>query len=104
MAYVIAEPCIGTKDASCPAVCPFDRIHPTPDAPGFEEAEHLYIGPSERIDCDACVEGCPVEAVFPRIICRRPCGTCAAQRRLLRPHLDPKQLTHPDPSRSSRTP
>ena len=31
MAYVIAEPCIGTKDNSCVEVCPVDCIHPTPD-------------------------------------------------------------------------
>jgi NAD-dependent dihydropyrimidine dehydrogenase PreA subunit len=64
MAYVIAEPCIGTKDASCVEVCPVDCIHPTPKEPGFEEAEQLYIDPSECIDCDACVEGCPVDAIF----------------------------------------
>ena len=34
MTYVIAEPCIGTKDNSCVEVCPVDCIHPTPDEPG----------------------------------------------------------------------
>jgi ferredoxin len=33
MAYVIAEPCIDTKDNSCVEVCPVDCIHPTPDEP-----------------------------------------------------------------------
>jgi hypothetical protein len=28
MAYVIAEPCIGTKDTACADACPVDRIHP----------------------------------------------------------------------------
>jgi len=28
MAYVINEPCIGTKDNSCVEVCPVDCIHP----------------------------------------------------------------------------
>jgi NAD-dependent dihydropyrimidine dehydrogenase PreA subunit len=64
LAYVIAEPCIGTKDASCTEVCPVDCIHPTPDEPGFEEAEQLFINPDECIDCDACVEACPVDACF----------------------------------------
>ena len=64
MAYVIAEPCIGTKDASCVEVCPVDCIHPTPDEPGFADAEQLFINPEECIDCDACVEGCPVDAIF----------------------------------------
>jgi ferredoxin len=64
MAYVIAEPCIGTKDNSCVEVCPVDCIHPTPDEPGYEAAEMLYIDPEECIDCDACVEACPVDACF----------------------------------------
>jgi len=64
MAYVIAEPCIGTKDNSCVEVCPVDCIHPTPDEPGYDEAEMLYIDPEECIDCDACVEACPVDACF----------------------------------------
>jgi len=64
MTYVIAEPCIGTKDSSCVEVCPVDCIHPTPDEPGFAEAELLYIDPEECIDCDACVESCPVDAIF----------------------------------------
>ena len=64
MAYVINEPCIGVKDASCTEVCPVDCIHPTPDEPGFAEAEQLYIDPEECIDCDACVEACPVDAII----------------------------------------
>ena len=63
MAYVINEPCIGTKDASCVEVCPVDCIHPTGDEPGFEAADQLYIDPEECIDCDACVEACPVDAI-----------------------------------------
>jgi NAD-dependent dihydropyrimidine dehydrogenase PreA subunit len=63
MTYVINEPCIGEKDASCTEVCPVDCIHPTPAEPGFEEAEQLYIDPEECIDCDACVEACPVDAI-----------------------------------------
>ena len=64
MAYVIAEPCIGTKDNSCVEVCPVDCIHPTPDEPDYDQFEQLYIDPEECIDCDACVEACPVDACF----------------------------------------
>ena len=64
MAYVIAEPCIGTKDNSCVEVCPVDCIHPTPDEPDYDKVEMLYIDPEECIDCDACVEACPVDAIF----------------------------------------
>jgi NAD-dependent dihydropyrimidine dehydrogenase PreA subunit len=64
MTYVIAEPCIGTKDNSCVEVCPVDCIHPTPDEPDYEAVEMLHIDPEECIDCDACVEACPVDACF----------------------------------------
>ena len=47
MAYVIAEPCIGTKDNSCVEVCPVDCIHPTPDEPDYDQVEMLYIDPDE---------------------------------------------------------
>jgi ferredoxin len=60
--YVIVEPCIGTKDNSCVEVCPVDCIHPTPDEPGYEETDQLFIDPEECIDCDACAVACPVEA------------------------------------------
>src|SRR5487761_1115374 len=64
MAYVIADPCIGTKDNSCVEVCPVDCIHPTPDEPDYDSVEMLYIDAEECIDCDACVEACPVDACF----------------------------------------
>ena len=47
MAYVITEPCIGTKDNSCVEVCPVDCIHPTPDEPDCDSVEMLYIDPEE---------------------------------------------------------
>lgn len=56
MAYVIVQPCIGTKDASCVAVCPVDCI--------YEGDDHYYINPDECIDCGACEPECPVEAIF----------------------------------------
>jgi NAD-dependent dihydropyrimidine dehydrogenase PreA subunit len=65
VAYVINEPCIGTKDNSCVEVCPVDCIHPTPDEPDYDAVEMLYIDPDECIDCDACVEACPVDAITP---------------------------------------
>ena len=58
MAYVIAEPCIGTKDNSCVEVCPVDCIH------GTDDDEQLYIDPEECIDCGACVPECPVDAIY----------------------------------------
>jgi NAD-dependent dihydropyrimidine dehydrogenase PreA subunit len=64
MAYVIAEPCINTKDTACVDVCPVDCIHPRKDEAGFALAEMLYIHPDECIDCGACVDPCPVDAIF----------------------------------------
>ncbi len=57
MTYIIAQPCIGTKDASCVDVCPVDCI--------YEADDQYYIHPEECIDCGACVPECPVEAIFP---------------------------------------
>jgi len=65
MAYIIAEPCIDTKDTACVDVCPVDCIHPTKnEAEEFEKENKLYIDPEECIDCGACEPVCPVEAIF----------------------------------------
>jgi ferredoxin len=56
MAYIIAESCIGVKDASCVAVCPVDCI--------YEGEDMYYINPDECIDCGACEPECPVTAIF----------------------------------------
>ena len=65
MTYVITQPCIGVKDASCVDVCPVDCIHPSQNEEGFDTAEQLYINPDECIDCGAGVPVCPVTAIFP---------------------------------------
>jgi ferredoxin len=56
--YVIAEPCVGVKDASCVDVCPVACIHTTPDS------EQYYIDPDICIACEQCVLVCPVNAIF----------------------------------------
>ena len=66
MPYVIAEPCIGTKDMACVDACPCDVIHPRRDEPDFGSATQLYIDPPGCIDCGACVPVCPVSAIFPQ--------------------------------------
>jgi ferredoxin len=65
MSHYIAEPCIGTKDTACVAVCPVDCIHPTKDEAAFATSEMLYIDPETCIDCGLCVDECPVKAIFP---------------------------------------
>jgi len=57
MTYIIAQPCIDTKDGSCVEVCPVDCI--------YEGEDQFYIHPDECIDCGACEPECPVQAIFP---------------------------------------
>jgi NAD-dependent dihydropyrimidine dehydrogenase PreA subunit len=64
MAFIITDPCIGTKDSACVDVCPVDCIHPKKDEPEFEQTTMLYIHPEECIDCGACVPACPVTAIY----------------------------------------
>jgi len=45
-------------------VCPVNCFHPTPDEPEFATTEMLYIDPQTCIDCGACVDECPVDAIF----------------------------------------
>ena len=56
MTYIIAEPCIEAKDASCVEVCPVDCI--------YEGEDQFYIHPDECIDCGACEPECPVDAIL----------------------------------------
>ena len=64
MTYVITQPCIGEKDASCVDVCPVDAIHPTSSEAEFAQEQQLYINPDECIDCGACEPACPFTAIF----------------------------------------
>jgi NAD-dependent dihydropyrimidine dehydrogenase PreA subunit len=64
MAYVIAEPCIGTKDSACVDACPVDCLHPKKDENGYADTDQLFIDPVECIDCGACVPVCPVSAIY----------------------------------------
>lgn len=58
MPYVISQPCIDVKDASCVDVCPVDCIHSTDDSPQY------FINPDQCIDCAACEMACPVTAIY----------------------------------------
>jgi NAD-dependent dihydropyrimidine dehydrogenase PreA subunit len=48
--YIIAEPCIGTKDTACVDVCPVDCIHPAKGRtyddgrPTFDEVHSSRLG------------------------------------------------------------
>ena len=56
MAFVVTEPCFGCKYTDCVVVCPCDCFH--------EGEQMLYIDPDHCIDCDACRQECPVNAIF----------------------------------------
>ena len=58
MTYVVTETCIDLKDKSCIEVCPVDCIHEV------DADRMVYIDPDECIDCGACVDPCPVDAIF----------------------------------------
>lgn len=59
MTYIITEPCVGTKDTACVGVFPVGCIYDK------DEWEALFIHLGECIDCDLCVDECPVEAISP---------------------------------------
>lgn len=63
MAFAITQTCC--KDASCVAVCPVNCIHPAPGEPDFANTDMLYVDPAACIDCGACADACPVDAIFP---------------------------------------
>jgi ferredoxin len=56
MAHVVTEPCIGCKYTDCVVVCPMECF--------FGDDTQLYIDPDDCIDCGACVNECPVEAIY----------------------------------------
>jgi ferredoxin--NADP+ reductase len=62
VAYIITQNCC--KDASCVPVCPVDCIRPVGGAGEFTDTEMLYIDPVACIDCGACLDECPVDAIY----------------------------------------
>ncbi|MCZ4278479.1 FAD-dependent oxidoreductase [Rhodococcoides yunnanense] len=63
MTFVITPGCC--SDASCISVCPVQCIRPRPGDPDFHSTEQLYIDPATCIDCQACMDECPIDAVHP---------------------------------------
>ena len=55
MAYIIAEPCIGTKDTACVEVCPVDCIHPAKGRTyddgrsAYDDVPQLYSIPASAL-------------------------------------------------------
>jgi ferredoxin len=57
VAHVITANCNDCKYTDCCAVCPVECF--------YQDEMMLYIDPMECTDCGACVEECPVQAIFP---------------------------------------
>ncbi|HCG90381.1 MAG TPA: 4Fe-4S ferredoxin [Dehalococcoidia bacterium] len=58
MAFVITQPCIGVKDASCVDVCPVNCIK------SDEGSEQYFINPAVCTNCNYCEPVCPAQAIF----------------------------------------
>ncbi|PHR94716.1 MAG: ferredoxin [Blastopirellula sp.] len=56
MTYIVTDNCILCKYTDCIDECPVDCFY---EGPNF-----LVIHPDECIDCDACVDACPANAIF----------------------------------------
>lgn len=66
MPYIITEPCIDILDGACRAICPVNCIYLPEETllPVSRQRQKMYVNPAECIDCDACRDACPVDAIF----------------------------------------
>ena len=63
MPYIITEPCIGVKDASCVEVCPVDCIYKVPGQDLATLQSFVDIDLERCIGCDLCERWCPWDAI-----------------------------------------
>ena len=56
MAHVVTSKCAGCKFTDCVEVCPVACF--------YELDNQLVIHPEDCIDCTACVDACPVKAIY----------------------------------------
>jgi NAD-dependent dihydropyrimidine dehydrogenase PreA subunit len=75
MSYIIGSKCIDICDAACVRVCPVDCIHGPINTTGMGSelkgmsdedkiGKQLYINPIDCINCGACTQECPVDAIY----------------------------------------
>ncbi len=76
MTYVITKACIATCDTACVSACPVDcivgpvpldelRSVPITDRPQRFPGLQMFIDPDACIDCNSCMDECPVAAIYP---------------------------------------
>ncbi len=56
MPHVVTDHCKDCRFTDCVSHCPVECFH--------ADAERLYIDPDVCIDCGACVDACPVHAIY----------------------------------------
>lgn len=56
MTTLVTDNCNGCRFTTCVTVCPVSCFH--------YDDEMLYIDPTICIDCGACVDECPVHAIY----------------------------------------
>jgi len=56
MTTIVTDNCLGCRFTTCVTVCPVSCFH-------FDDSM-LYIDPTICIDCGACVDECPVQAIY----------------------------------------
>jgi ferredoxin len=55
MAHVVTEACVGCLHMDCVVGCPMECF--------YGDDVQLYIDPIDCIDCGACINECPVNAI-----------------------------------------
>jgi len=86
MPHIVTDNCQDCRFTDCVGTCPVDCFH--------GDEERLYIDPDLCIDCGACIEACPVRAIFDTADMpdeHRKWIEVNAERALLLPVIDSKQ-------------
>lgn len=59
MTHIVTDNCTGCRFTDCVSHCPVECFH--------ADGQRLYIDPNVCIDCGACIEACPVHAIYDEI-------------------------------------
>lgn len=59
MPHVVTDNCRSCRFTECVSHCPVECFH--------ADDEQLYIDPDVCVDCSACVDACPVRAIYEDI-------------------------------------